>query len=180
MKISIIELVKKIPRFSGYLLQMIFYYIVSIFYKDREKYKDAWLICERGTEARDNGYWMFKYIREKHPEQKVYYIINKKNKIDYEKVKKLGEVIEYNSFQHKIALILSNVYISTHIGYINIWSYLLYKKVFDRKNKKKYIFLQHGVTKDDMSDLLNKRINQINLFITSTFDDRNSILNNPN
>ena len=180
MKISIIELVKKIPRFSGYLLQMIFYYIVSIFYKDREKYKDAWLICERGTEARDNGYWMFKYIREKHPEQKVYYIINKKNKIDYEKVKKLGEVIEYNSFQHKIALILSNVYISTHIGYINIWSYLLYKKVFDRKNKKKYIFLQHGVTKDDMSDLLNKRINQINLFITSTFDERNSILNNPN
>ena len=53
MKISIIELVKKIPRFSGYLLQMIFYYIVSIFYKDREKYKDAWLICERGTEARE-------------------------------------------------------------------------------------------------------------------------------
>ena len=37
MKISIIELVKKIPRFSGYLLQMIFYYIVSIFYKDRAK-----------------------------------------------------------------------------------------------------------------------------------------------
>ena len=100
--------------------------------------------------------------------------------MDYKKVKALGEVIEYNSFQHKIALILSNVYISTHIGYINIWSYLLYKKVFDRKNKKKYIFLQHGVTKDDMSDLLNKRINQINLFITSTFDERNSILNNPN
>ena len=39
MKISIIELVKKIPRFSGYLLQMIFYYIVSIFYKDRENIK---------------------------------------------------------------------------------------------------------------------------------------------
>lgn len=140
MKISIIELVKKIPRFSGYLLQMIFYYIVSIFYKDREKYKDAWLICERGTEARDNGYWMFKYIREKHPEQKVYYIINKKNKIDYEKVKKLGEVIEYNSFQHKIALILSNVYISTHIGYINIWSYLLYKKVLTEKTRKNIFF----------------------------------------
>ena len=83
MKISIIELVKKIPRFSGYLLQMIFYYIVSIFYKDREKYKDAWLICERGTEARDNGYWMFKYIREKHPEQKIYYIIDSKNQMDF-------------------------------------------------------------------------------------------------
>ena len=180
MKISIIELIKKIPRFTGYLFQMIFYHIVALFYKDKEKYKNAWLICERGTEARDNGYWMFKYIRENHPNQKVFYIIDSKNKMDYERVKKLGEVIEYNSFQHKIALILSNVYISTHIGYINIWSYLLYKKVFDRKNKKKYIFLQHGVTKDDMSDLLNKRINQINLFITSTFDERNSILNNPN
>lgn len=180
MKISIIELIKKIPRFTGYLFQMIFYHIVALFYKDKEKYKNAWLICERGTEARDNGYWMFKYIRENHPNQKVFYIIDSKNKMDYERVKKLGEVIEYNSFQHKIALILSNVYISTHIGYINIWSYLLYKKVFDRKNKKKYIFLQHGVTEDDMSDLLNKRINQINLFITSTFDERNSILNNPN
>ena len=70
---KIIELVKKIPRFSGYLLQTIFYYIVSIFYKDREKYKDAWLICERGTEARDNGYWMFKYIREKN--NKLMYIV---------------------------------------------------------------------------------------------------------
>ena len=28
-------------------------------------YKNAWLICERGVEAQDNGYWMFKYIKEK-------------------------------------------------------------------------------------------------------------------
>ena len=50
MKISIIELVKKIPRFSGYLLQMIFYYIVSIFYKDREKYK-AVFVFTNGEEC---------------------------------------------------------------------------------------------------------------------------------
>lgn len=179
MKISIIELVKKIPRFSGYLLQMIFYYIVSIFYKDREKYKDAWLICERGTEARDNGYWMFKYIREKHPEQKIYYIIDSKNQMDYKKVKALGEVIQFKSFEHRMAFILSNIYISTHIGYMTNWNYLLYKKLFDRKNKKKYVFLQHGIIgNSDLSNILNKQINQIDLFITSTKEERNAILNN--
>ncbi len=180
MKILAIDLIKKIPRFTGYLFQMAFYHILALFYKDKEKYKDAWLICERGTEARDNAYWMFKYIREKHPEQKIYYIIDKRNKKDYEKVKVLGDVIQFKSFEHKMAFIFSKMYISTHIGYMTDWSYLLYKKLFDRKNKKKYVFLQHGIIKADLSDILNKQINQIDLFITSTKEERENILNNPN
>ena len=39
--------------------------------------KDLWIICEDANEARDNGYWMFKYIRENHPEQNCVYAIKK-------------------------------------------------------------------------------------------------------
>ena len=39
--------------------------------------KDVWLVQEDDNEARDNGYWMFKYILETHPEQKCFYVINK-------------------------------------------------------------------------------------------------------
>ena len=38
-----------------------------------------WLICEDYNEARDNGYWLFKYIREQQPQQDVVYAINKKS-----------------------------------------------------------------------------------------------------
>ena len=34
----------------------------------RRKHKDLWLICDYEMEARDNPYWLFKYIREHHPE----------------------------------------------------------------------------------------------------------------
>lgn len=39
MKISIIELVKKIPRFSGYLLQMIFIILFQYFIKTEKNIK---------------------------------------------------------------------------------------------------------------------------------------------
>ena len=35
------------------------------------KRPDMWLICEDYNEARDNGYWLFKYIREQQPQQDV-------------------------------------------------------------------------------------------------------------
>lgn len=39
--------------------------------------KSIWLISERGTDARDNGYHFFRYLREKHPEIECYYVITK-------------------------------------------------------------------------------------------------------
>ena len=75
--------------------------LVSIPYaaclKKREK--QMWLVCEEYNEARDNGYWLYKYIRKAHPEQDVVYAINKES-VDYEKIKNLGEVIQYGSIKH--------------------------------------------------------------------------------
>lgn len=180
MKVNKFTLIKKIPRFTCYVIQMFFYHFISVFYKQKEKYRDAWLICERGKEARDNGYWLFKYIREKYPEKKVYYIIDSNAKMDYEKVVKLGNIVQFGSFEHKMAIIFSKIYISTHIGYIMNWNYLLYKKLFDIKNRKRYVFLQHGITIADISNIINKQINQIDLIITATIEERQSIIKNPN
>lgn len=32
--------------------------------------RNFWLVGEEKNEARDNGYWFFKYVRENHPEKK--------------------------------------------------------------------------------------------------------------
>ena len=37
--------------------------------------KELWLIAEKVDEARDNGYWFYKYLREKHPTERAYYVI---------------------------------------------------------------------------------------------------------
>ena len=37
------------------LLCMLFY---------RCKHKDLWIVCEDKNEARDNGYWFYKYVRK--------------------------------------------------------------------------------------------------------------------
>lgn len=180
MSQKVANIIKKVTRLGYQAIEMVIFKGVSIFYKNKEKYKDIWLICERGTEAKDNGYWMFKYVRENHPKINVHYIIDKQYEKDYKKVRDLSNIIEYNSFEHKIAFILSKKVISTHIGFVEPWSYKLYKMILDRKDKKKYIFLQHGVIYNDLSDILNKKASRIDKFITSTKDEYNSIANTQN
>ena len=58
--------------------------------------KDLWVICDYEDEARDNGYYFYKYLREKQSQQNAVYAINKKSP-DYEKVKRLGKVVKYGS-----------------------------------------------------------------------------------
>lgn len=171
------SIIKKVPRMFFQCIEMSIYKIISIFYKNNCKYKDIWLICERGTEAKDNGYWLFKYIRENHPEINVHYVIDKKYEKDYKKVAKYGNIISYKSFEHKIAFILSNKIISPYTGFIEPWSYKLYKMILDRKNKKKYIFLQHGVIYNDVSEFLNKNSVKLDKFITSTKKEYEAIAN---
>jgi len=167
MKISLKNIVKKIPRYSRDIFVIFYYKILSLFYRDKDRFKDAWLICERGIEAQDNGYIFFKYLRENHPEKKVYYLIDFTQKADFEKVEKLGNVIRYNSFEHKMAVFFASYLLSTHVGFIMPWSFLLYKKIFLGKKQTKFVLLNHGITKEDMSEMLNKWKTGVDLFIAA-------------
>ena len=85
-------------------------YIVSRFY--RSKNKNLILVCESEQEARDNGYWLYKYIREKYSDENIVYVIDF-NSPDYNKVKSLGKCINYGSFKHWIYYLSANVVVST-------------------------------------------------------------------
>lgn len=114
----------------------------------RARRKDLWLICEDCNEARDNGFWLFRYIRQERPCQDVAYAINKRS-VDYAKVKDLGEVVQYGSFKHWVYYLAANKNISSQKGgkpnaavcYVLEVSGIL-------KNKR--AFLQHGVIANDM------------------------------
>lgn len=114
----------------------------------KKKRPDMWLICEDYNEARDNGFWLYRYIRKEHPEQDVVYAINQKS-VDYNRVKDLGEVIQYGSFRHWVYYLAASKNISSQKGgkpnaavcyFLEVYGFL--------KNTR--VFLQHGVICNDM------------------------------
>lgn len=114
----------------------------------RKKRPNMWLICEDKNEARDNGYWLYKYIRSEHPEQDCVYAINKES-VDYKKVKDLGETIQYGGYKHWVYYLAASKNISSQKGGKPNAAVCYVLEVYGiLKNKR--AFLQHGVICSDM------------------------------
>ena len=126
--------------------------------------KEIYIVCERGTDARDNGYHLFKYIVENHPEKNVYYIIDKRS-ADYPKVARLGKVIHYRSWKHVLFFVAARIKISSHyLGYAPGMPYRFQKLQRYLRLPGKYVFLQHGITQNDLIGLYAERAH-IDLFV---------------
>ena len=136
---------------------------IAFFYKKKRKH--MWLICENREEARDNAYWLFKYIREHEPQQDVVYAISKKSK-DYEKVASLGQTVSYGTLKHWIYYLAAEKNISTQKGGKPNAAVCYFLEVYGiRKNTR--VFLQHGVVKDDL-EFLHYKNSKITMFVCST------------
>ena len=127
-------------------------------------HKDLWLFCEDKFEARDNAYWLFKYICEKHPEIDAIYAINP-NCPDSVKVQKLGKTISYGSFIHWVYYLASNKQISSHKGG-KPNAAVCYLLEISGILKNKRVFLQHGIIKDDLKWLYYD-VCKFSIFVTS-------------
>lgn len=110
--------------------------------------RNYWLISENRNEARDNGYWFFKYLKENRPEQKCHYAINKKSS-DYQNVKKYKGVISFATPRHWFWYIVSDKNISSQKnGSPNAFVVYFFEIVL-KFRKKSRVFLQHGITIND-------------------------------
>ena len=115
----------------------------------RVKRKNLWLVCERSNEARDNGYWFYKYMREIHPEQDCVYAIQKSSP-DYDKVAALGgELIEFGSLKHWVYYLTARVNISSQKEGKPNAAVCYFLEVYGlRKNKR--VYLKHGIVHNDL------------------------------
>lgn len=127
--------------------------------------KNLWLVCDNRNEARDNGYWFFKYLCEQHPEQDCVYAISRRSP-DYRKVKDLGRVVSYGSLMHWILYLTARANISSQKGGKPnaALCYVLEVKGIIKNTR---VFLQHGIIKDDM-DWLHYENTKMRMFVTST------------
>lgn len=133
------------------------------------KNNELWLFADRKYKANDNAEYFYEYIKNNYPRQKIAFVIDKKSN-DYIRLKNKGfNVVDSSGFWFKLALFRAKKIISSHTD-----TYLLKGLGKYTLFNKDYIFLQHGVTKDNISNWLNSK--DISLMITSSVYEYNSIV----
>jgi len=145
------------------IVMMLMGWLCSKFYRER----NLWLFSERGTDARDNGMWMFRYVKENHPKINAKYIITKDSEDRIRLASWENDLVEYGSLQHYILLLNASYCISTHIGGCYPYNFRISKKMYNflsQYTQSKKIFLQHGIIKDDIKALHYNKT-QIDMFV---------------
>ncbi len=110
-----------------------------------------WLVAEGRNDARDNGYVLFKYIRQTHPSLNVHYAIDTQS-LAAKKLANLGNLVHYGSFKHWVYYLAATKNITIHKA-ANPNPPLFYVLHRMRIVNGHRIFLQHGVTMNNVSYL---------------------------
>ena len=136
-------------------------------------HKELWLISDRPNLAGDNGEVFFEYVVSKR-EKKAFFLLDK-NCADYKRVKKVGKVIPYGGFSHKLCFLCCDQLVSASA---DGWVFNAMREDTDYVKdlyQFNYVFLQHGVIEKDFAAWLNKRKKNIKLFVTSAYGEYYSI-----
>jgi CDP-glycerol glycerophosphotransferase (TagB/SpsB family) len=136
--------------------------------------KKVILIGERTDQAEDNAYHLFKYIRTNYKQEKIYYIINKDSE-QYKNVEEYGNIINYNSFKHKVYMLIADVFVSAY--HFKSFSYPKNFNKYEKYINAKEIFLQHGVYIHDVSEWTFVEKNPYNLLVTSSPLEKKYVVN---
>lgn len=166
MEQTFLEKLKRVkPGDLFHIFKFILAFPVAMIYRIFRN--DMWLVCDTENECRDNGFWLYKYLRENTEEDAVY-VINKKSP-DYARVKDLGPVIQYGSFLHWVYYLTASKNISSQkMGKPNAAICYVLEVYGILRNKR--AFLQHGIITADLSFLYYPHT-KMRLFVTSTYDE---------
>ena len=144
--------IRKIGKLFIYIGELIKYICLNPIGRLMYGKREIFIFAERGTDARDNGYHMYRYFRQEHPELESYYIITN-DSADRKKVEALGNVVTHSSLKHYLLFFGAKYKVSSHnMGCSpNVGFYSRFSGILQLKGKR--IFLQHGVIKDYIAGL---------------------------
>lgn len=105
------------------------------------RFAGVWLVGELPDRAQDNGYHFFRWVRENHPDKRVYYVITADSP-HRERLEQVGNVVVRGSEEHVRYSLLATRLVSTHLP-----QYLLPTpdpRLVRHANGLR-VFLQHGI-----------------------------------
>ena len=128
------------------------------------KYGDCWLLFDRDDKADNNAEHLYRYLLAIEKADKAFFVLGA-NSPDWKRLEREGfRLIAFNSPAHHIALINARFLISSDIV-DSLISPLPQDYLRDLLHYR-FVFLNHGIIKDDISRWLNSK--EIALFVTST------------
>lgn len=147
--------------------------LLSIYEEKWDKYHvsktEIWLFMDRDTQADDNAEHLYRWVKDHHPEKCCYFVIRRDAK-DWDRLEQDGfNLVPFGAKEHERLLKECSMIISSHADrYVHSY----FGDNFYQS--KRYIFLQHGVTKDDISGWINGK--PIDLMITAAQAEYDSIV----
>lgn len=155
-------------------IKIIISFLISLV---NNKYNKVWFISERGTDARDNGYFFYEYLKSIHPDIPKMYCITP-DSVDVEKISS-DNIIKTNSIMHGVLYFSAKYLISTHpYGIRPKWKGLDFlERTHVLRPHGKRVFLQHGITKDFIHGLTADRLD-IDLFCCGAYPEYEYIKKN--
>ena len=130
----------------------------------------AWIFMDRDVQADDNAEHLYRYVRDHHPEREIYFGLRQTSH-DWSRLEADGfNLLAFGSKQYEAALRACDKLISSHAD-----QYVANYFGKGSLDGKHFVFLQHGVTKDDLSNWLNNK-EHIDGFVTSSPREYQSIV----
>lgn len=131
--------------------------------------KELYLFEDRIDVADDNAMHLFKYANSCKDNVKKYFVLSDDSK-QFKKVSKIGKVLKFGSLKHKLLILHSDKIITTHpydtaINPFYVEEHDLRPLISGLLNYKIY-WLQHGVTKDNISSWMYKYEKDLSLIVT--------------
>ena len=97
---------------------------------------------------------------------------------EYEEIEKIGPILPYKSLKHRLYALYAELIVSSHPDNNIIYPFWGNYPHLAGLVKSKTAFLQHGVIKDDISSWLNSYDKNLDMFLTSSESERQSVLDN--
>jgi len=152
-----------------------YYNLYSIFAKKR-----IWIFIDKSSRADDNAEHLYKYCCNIDDGIEKYFVLSK-DSVDVERFNSIGNVIYFGSHEHKLLMLFAERFISSYADdlfnnpfRVNNDIYSLYKGLC----KYDFVFLQHGIIKDNLSHGHNRILRNHKIFVTSTKLEYDSIFEN--
>lgn len=132
------------------------------------QYAHCWLFCDREEMADDNAEHLYRYVAQQQPPFPIFFVLSR-TAPDWKRLSREGfRLIPYGSAAHRAAMKGCDAWISSQIG---VAPYLS-----PCESRIRQVFLQHGITLDDMHGIFNNVT--CDLFATTTQAEHESIVSN--
>jgi hypothetical protein len=136
----------------------------------RHKFARAWVFMDRDIDADDNAEHLYRWVHKHHPEINAWFLLSRESP-DWKRLSSEGFRLIEPGIQRKLLLLNSDCILSSHPEYVFGG---FDRELYGSSMNWRFVFLQHGVIKDDMSHWLSGQ--PFDLFVTSSPREHASIM----